>query len=343
MTFKSVTAVKMGSPEVLQVTDNDLRAPSKGEVRIRVLAAAVCRPDISVRRGEALYSGTPLGQKIPFVPGYAIIGDVDALGEEVSDVAVGDRVGALTVTGGYTEFLYWRSDRLVPVPASVDPAEAVTLILNYIVAYQTLHRSAKVKAGDKVLIIGASGGIGTALLQLGKLADLTMYGIASKGKHGILRKLGATPIDYCSQDFVEFIYQAEPQGLDVVIDGMMRLDYIRRSLSLLRQGGTLVSYGEPISLGSLFRILATLIGVKLRPNGKSFKLYGTSSYFLFSKQPYLEDWATLFKLLEERKIEPVIMQKFPILEAANANELLESGKVIGNVVLVAPELLSEVQ
>ena len=111
----------------------------------------------------------------------------------------------------------------------MDPAEAVTLILNYIVAYHALHRSAKVKAGDKALIIGASGGIGTALLQLGKLAGLKMYGLASKSKHHILTEYGATPIDYRAQDFVEVIRQAEPDGIDVVLDGMMRVDYIRRA------------------------------------------------------------------------------------------------------------------
>jgi NADPH:quinone reductase-like Zn-dependent oxidoreductase len=121
-----------------------------------------------------------LGQKPPFVPGYAVIGDVDATGEGVTEAAVGDRVGVLTVIGGYSEYLYWRSDRLIPLPMRLDPAEAVTLLLNYLVAYQTLHRSAKVKTVDKVLIIGASGGIGTALLQLGRLANLKMYGLASK-------------------------------------------------------------------------------------------------------------------------------------------------------------------
>ena len=339
MKYKSVVVTRNGGPEVLQVVENDLRPPSAGEARIRVLAAAVCRPDITARTGQALYSGTPLGQKIPFVPGYAIIGVVDAVGEGVTGVAVGDRVGALTVVGGYTEYLYWKSDRLIPVPSTLNPAEAVTLILNYIVAYQALHRSAKIRTGEKVLIIGASGGIGTALLQLGKLADLKMYGLASKGKHHILTEYGATPIDYRTQDFVEVIRQAEPDGLDAVFDGMTRLDYIRRGLSLLRRGGRLVSYGEPARLGALARILGTFITVNLLPNGKSFKLYGTSSYFLFDQQPFLEDWATLFALLEQGQIKPIIAQKFPILEAAKANELLESGQVIGNIVLLAPELL----
>ena len=338
MKYKSVMATQKGSPEVLQIVENNLRPPAAGEVRIKVLAAAISRPDLTARTGEALYSGTPLGQKFPFVPGYAIIGDVDAVGEGVTNVTVGKRVGVLTIVGGYTEILYWRSDRLIPVPSKLNPAEAVTLILNYIVAYQTLHRSAKVKAGEKVLIIGASGGIGTALLQLGQLADLKMYAIASKSKHPTLAEYGATPIDYRTQDFVALIRQAEPNGLDVILDGMMSLDYIRRGLSLLRRGGRLVSFGEP-RRSEFFRVLATAIKNNLLPNGKSFKLYGTSFYFIGDKRPFLEDWATLFKLLAEGKIKPVIATKFPILEAAKANELLESGQVTGNIVLLAPELL----
>jgi len=338
MKYKSVIVTKTGGPSVLQVIENDLRRPSHREVRVRILAVSVCRPDITVRTGETLYSCTPLGQKIPFVPGYAIIGDVDAVGEGVTEVAVGDRVGALTIVGGYSEYLYWKSDRLIPVPPTLDPAEAVPLILNYIVAYQTLHRSAQVKDGDKVLLIGASGGIGTAFLQLGKLVNLTMYGIASQPKHYILIEYGATPIDYHTQDFVEVIRQAEPDGLDAVFDGITKMDYIKRGLSLLRGGGKLVSYGDPGGLPALCSILATFIFINLLPNGKSFHLYGTSSY-LVDKQPYLEDWAVLFKLLQQGNIKPIIMEKLPILEAAQANALLESGEVIGNVVLVTPELL----
>jgi NADPH:quinone reductase-like Zn-dependent oxidoreductase len=338
MKYKSVMATKNGGPEVLQVVENDLRAPAAGEVRIRTLAAAVCRPDITARSGAALYSGTPLGQKLPFVPGYAIIGVVEATGAGVSQAAVGDRVGVLTVIGGYSETVYWRGDRLIPVPESLDPAEAVCLILNYIVAYQSLHRSAKVKSGDKVLIIGASGGIGTALLQLGRLADLKMYGLASEGKRATLEEYGAIPIDYRTQDFVEIIRRAEPEGLDAVVSCMMSVDYLRRGQALLRRGGRLVTFGEPEGgLPALFRILRTVLSTNLLPNGKTIRLYGTSFYFLGDRKPFLEDWAALFKLLEEGKIKPVIEQRFPILEAAKANALLESGRVTGNVVLVSPE------
>jgi NADPH:quinone reductase-like Zn-dependent oxidoreductase len=339
MKYKRILVSRHGVPDVMQIVEDDIRRPTTREVRIRVLAASVSRPDVTVRRGEALYTGTPLAQKLPFTPGYAVIGDVDAIGADVHGAAIGDRVGVLAVTGGYTEMLYWRSDRLIRVPVDVDPAEAITLILNYIVAYQALHRSAKVKKGEKALIIGASGGIGTALLQLGRLANLKVYAIASKSKHPILVEYGATPIDYRTQDFVEVIRGAEPDGLDVVVDGMTRLDYIQCSLPLLRDGGRMVSFGEPAGLPELFRILMTLVKVNLLDKGKSFKLYGTSTYFLGNRKPYLEDWSMLFDLLQEGKIKPIIAAKFRILEAAKANELLESGQVTGNIVLITPELL----
>ncbi len=337
--YKSVVVTKRGGPEVLQVVENDLRPPSTREARIRILATPVCGPDIQARYGQ-----TPIAPKLPFVPGYALIGVVDALGrakqrpsEGAANVAVGDRVAALTIFGGYAEYTYLSEKDLIPIPEGLDPAEAVTLILNYIVAYQTLHRSAKVEAGDKVLIIGASGGVGTALLDLGNLANLSMYGIASKSKHHILIKYGAVPIDYHTQDFVEVIRQAEPDGLDAVFDGMV-WGYLDRGFSLLRRGGIWVQYGNPLSFSGLLRLLGKLVLLNMLPNGRSLKLYGTTTS-KFGRGRYLDDWATLFRLLEEGKIKPVITEKFPILEAAQANALLESGQVIGSVVLVAPELL----
>jgi NADPH:quinone reductase-like Zn-dependent oxidoreductase len=330
--YKSVIVTKRGGPKVLQVIDNDLRPPSAGEARIKILATPVCGPEVQARYGH-----NPIAPKIPFVPCYAIIGIVDAIGEAVTSAAVGDRVAALTMFGGYAEYIYLGEEHLIPVPDALDPAEAATLILNYIVAYQTLHRSAKVESGDKVLIIGASGGVGTAFLQLGKLANLSMYGIASKSKHHILTAYGATPVDYRTQDFVEVIQKAEPDGLDAVFDGIGG-DYIKRGFSLLRRGGTFVGYANPLSLSRTFRLLGQVILFNMLPNGRSAKYYGTGSSRLNRRQLW-EDWATLFKLLEEGKIKPVIMKKFPILEAAKANELLESGQVIGNIVLLAPELL----
>jgi NADPH:quinone reductase-like Zn-dependent oxidoreductase len=335
--YRSVVATRLGSPKVLEIVENDLHEPAPGEVRIRVLAASVCRPDITVRRGKALYTGTPLGQKVPFVPGYSIIGTVDAVGEGVGGALVGSRVGALIVTGGYSEVVYWKASRLIPVPETVDLAGAMPLILNYIVAYQVMHRAAKVKKGRSALIIGASGGIGTALLELGRLADLKMYGLASQSKHEIVARCGAIPIDYHTQDFVEVIRQAEPGGLDYVFDGMMTVDYLKPAYGLLKRGGRMVSFGEPPGFSTLFRVLGLFFSSHLLPDGRIYKPYGTS-FYTFNQKPFLEDWAALFDLLEAGKIEPVIAAKYPILEAAKANELLESGSVIGNIVLLSPEL-----
>ncbi len=200
MKYKSVVVTKRGGPEVLQVVENEMRLPATNEARIRVLATGVGRTDINYR-----YGLSPFAPKVPFVPGYEVMGIVDAIGEGVTHVAVGDRVAALIGHGGYSEMIYLGQEHLVRVPEALDPADVVTVVLNYVSAYQMLHRVAKVKAGDKVLITGASGGMGTALLELGKLAGLKMYGTASKSKHDILNQFSCAPIDYHTQDFVQVI------------------------------------------------------------------------------------------------------------------------------------------
>jgi NADPH:quinone reductase-like Zn-dependent oxidoreductase len=330
MRYKSVIVTKRGGPEVLQVIENDLRAPDAGEVRIRILATPVCQDDIAVRTGNR-----PFLPKIPFVPGYTILGVVDAIGEGVTNVAVGDRVAALTNFGGYAEYIFLDEDHLVHVPTTLDPAEAVVLILNYLVADQVLHRIAQVKPDDKVLIVGASGGVGTAFLQLGKLANLKMYGLASPSKHNTLTEYGAIPIDYHTQDFVQALRQSEPDGLDFVFNGMGE-EYFERGLAVLRRGGALVHYGGPQSFSRFLLLMAKFILYNLLPNGKAIKGYGTHRGDI---NLFKEDWTKLFKLLEEGQIKPTIAEKFPILEAAQANALLESGNVTGNVVLLTPELL----
>ena len=330
MKYKSIVVTQHGGLEALQIIENDLRPPMAGEARIRVLATAVCQDDVAIRAGNR-----PFLKKPPFVPGYSFIGIVEAVGEDVRDVKVGERVAALTQYGSHAEFIYWQASELVPVPESLDPAEAVTLILNYLVAYQILYRVAKVKAGDKVLIIGASGGVGTAFLQLGRLTGLKMYGLASPSKHHILTDYGATPIDYHTQDFVEVIRQAEPGGIDYVFNGMGE-ETFERSLAVLRRGGVLVHYGAPQSFARFLLLVVKLIFYNLLPNGKKIEGYGTHR---LGVDLFKQDWTTLFKLLGEGKIRPILAGKYPLLEAVKAYELLESGQVSGNLVLLAPELL----
>jgi len=333
MKYKSVVVTKRGGPEVLQVLENELRPPVAKEARIKVLATGVGRTDINYR-----YGLSPFAPKVPFVPGYEIMGLVDAVGDAVTNVVVGDRVAALTGHGGYSEMIYLGEEHLISVPPSLDPAEVVAVVLNYVSAYQMLHRVAKVEASNKVLINGASGGMGTALMELGKLASLSMYGTASQNKHNILAEYGVIPIDYHTQDFVEVIRQAEPNGLDFVFEGMGR-EYGTRALMILRRGGKLVSYAAPVGFGSILKDLIRLIRVNLFSRGKTAEFYGITALYLRDKNPFREDLPKLLNMLEEGKIRPVITETFSILEAGKANELLESRQVSGNIVLLAQELL----
>ena len=148
-------------------------APSQRmcEVRVKVRVAGVSLPDIMAREG--VHPETPL---VPFTPGWDLVGVVDRLGDGVSGIEPGQIVAAMPISGAYAEFVCLPQHELVPVPSGLDAAEAVSLVLSYITAYQMLHRSAKVRPGQRVLIHGAAGGVGSALLQLGRLAGLEMYG-----------------------------------------------------------------------------------------------------------------------------------------------------------------------
>ncbi len=174
MKNRRIIVTHYGGPDALQLVEDECRDPKRGEVRVRVLAAGVSLPDVMAREG--IHPETP---SISFTPGWDLIGVVDRLGQGVTGVLPGQTVAAMPINGGYAEFVCLPERELVPVPAGLDAAEAVSLILNYITAYQMLHRSAKVRYGQRVLIHGASGGVGTALLQLGRLAGLEMYGTSS--------------------------------------------------------------------------------------------------------------------------------------------------------------------
>lgn len=325
----TVVATRRGPPDVLKVQLQDVPRPERRDVVVRVLACTVIRPDVQARYGD-----TPFPPKAPFVPGYAVIGDVSEVGARVSGVRVGDRVGALTMTGGYAEHVRVPARRLITVPVGVDPVEAVPLLINYLVAYQVIHRAGRVPAKGRVVVIGASGGIGTALLQLGQVSGLTTYGLASTGKHDILRSYDAMPIDYRAEDFAAVVRSAEPNGIDAVFDGIGG-DYVARGLPLLRRGGRYVVYGNPGGRPALLRLLARLVAVNLRPDGRRLVVYGTTSS-LRHRHPFEEDWATLFELLRQRRIQPIIAGSFPLADAAEANRILEAGDIVGTIVLRTP-------
>jgi NADPH2:quinone reductase len=239
-----------------------------------------------------------------------------------------------------------RSDELFPVAPGIDPAEAVSLGLNYVTAYQMLHRSAHVKRGDRVLVHGAAGGVGTALLQLGRLSGLEMYGTCSAQSAATVAAEGATPIDYQKQDFVREIHRLAGEGVDVVFDSIGG-PHIWRSRSALRTGGKVVAYGLTGSLSG-GRITSArphrLRGLAL------YALYMAVSWLLPGRRrvlPYSIQWrkrhrpdqfrtdlAALLELLREGKIRPIVYRRFPLEQARQAQELLGKGGVTGKIVLV---------
>jgi NADPH2:quinone reductase len=339
-----IIVTEYGGPDALQALEEERPEPKRGEVRVRVLAAGVCLPDVMMREGFH-----PERPRLPFTPGWDLVGVVDRLGDGSSGVEPGQIVAALPITGAYAEFVCLPQRELVPVPARLDPAEAVSLVLNYITAYQMLHRSAKVGRSQRALIHGAAGGVGSALLQLGRLAGLEMYGTCSARGTPAVSGLGGIPIDYQQVDFVEEIRRLTGEGVDVVLDGIGGT-HIWRSRKALRRGGKVVAYGLTSSLrgGRLaagrrhrFHGLPVfglyIAGGWLLPGRKRVLPY--SIQWLKRRRPawFRQDLTALFDLLRRREIEPLIAQRFPLAEARRAHELLGEGGVTGKIVLVCGE------
>jgi NADPH:quinone reductase-like Zn-dependent oxidoreductase len=325
-----------GGPEVLQVLAEDLPEPRAGEVRVQTLAAGVSAYDL-MHRSSGLLPGTP---RVPFTLGEDVVGVVDKLGEGVSTLERGQMVAGATWAigfgGGYSDFICLPASELVPVPPGANPAEAVCVVVNYLTAYMAMHRTAAVRSGQRVLVHGAAGGVGTALLQLGKLAELEMYGTASRRNHELVSALGATPIDYRAEDFVERIRELTGDGVDVVFDPIGGAGQLRRSYRALRRGGRLVWFGVAAAKKSGLRVIPLTLSMvfllKLIPDGRQVPLAPDLSK---DNAWYRQTLAELLDLLAAGKIRPVVAECIPLAEASRAHELLERGGYAGKVVLVA--------
>jgi len=289
---------------------------------------------------------------VPFTPGWDLVGVVDRVGDLVSGIERGQVIAAMPIHGAYAEYVCLPPSELVPVPSGLDAAEGVSLVLNYITAYQMMHRSAKIKRGQRVLIHGAAGGVGTALLQLGRLAELEMYGTCSSRGASAVSDLGGVPIDYQHQDFVKEIRRLTGNGVDAVFDpiGGAHLWDSRRAL---RRGGKVVGYGLLTSIrgegltsgrpGRRQRFRGTAIfalyiaGGWLLPGRKRVVPYSIQTLKRLKPQFFREDLIALFDLLQQKEIKPLIAQRLPLADARQAQELLGKGGVIGKIVLVATE------
>ena len=352
MRHRRVIVNRYGAPDTLQVVEEECPQPKAGEVLVRVLAAGVSLPDVMAREG--IHPETPT---VPFTPGWDLVGVVAQVGDGVNGIESGRIVAAMPISGAYAEFICLPQRELVTVPSGLDAGEAVSVVLNYITAYQMLYRSAKVIAGQRVLILGAAGGVGTALLQLGRLAGLEMYGTCSSRVAAAVSDLGGIPIDYQHRDFVEEIHRLTSDGVDAVFDPIGGA-HLWRSRKALRPGGRVVGYGLITSIrgegltsgrrGRRQRFRGTFIfgiyiaGGWLLPGRRRVVPYSIQTLKRLKPDWFRQDLTTLLGLLEQKKIKPLIAQRFPLAEARQAHELLGKGGVIGKIVLNVSSLESDV-
>jgi len=335
-----VQVSRFGDPDGLEVVDAPLPTAGRGEVRIRVLASSVNYTEVLIRRH--LYPQT-MRLRPPFVMGYDVVGEIDQIGAGVRDFQIGDRVADMTVVGSNADYRTLRADDVARVPPSVDAAEAATLILSWMTAYQLLHRSARVERGQRVLVHGAAGAVGQALLVLGKLAGLELWGTA-RGEHAALvRELGATPIDYQREDFTRVL----PGGFDVIVDGIGEDGY-RRSYTALKRGGLLCAIGFSASVQAQRRMLPILMEIarlylwRLLPGGKRARFYSVNVMRARHPAWFKEDLERLFGLLASGAIRPRVAARISFDEVAEAHRRLEAGGLEGKLVL-CPDLPSRLE
>lgn len=328
---RRVVLTKFGGPDGFEVVDDDgVPQPGPGEVRVKILAASVQFTDVIIRKGEY----PDLKEKPPITPGYDFVGVVDALGDGVTEVKVGDRVADMTMIGSYARYRLSNAKDLVPVPAELDPAEAVSLVLSWMTAYQLMHRHAKAQPGQTVLIHGAAGAVGQALLRLGQMHGLEMFGTCRAEHADLVASYGATPIDYRNEDFTEVL----KDGVDVVFDGIAE-DGFAKSWRVVKKGGFLSAYGfsKPIADGAPFLKIgfyfARIYVWKVFPNGKRADFYGITQ--LRAKHPewFREDLAQLFAWLRTGKIAPRVAERIGLDDVADAHRRLEEGGLTGKLVL----------
>jgi NADPH:quinone reductase-like Zn-dependent oxidoreductase len=335
LTNRVVQLKRFGGPDGLEVVNAPLPMAEQGEVRVRVLASGLEYTDVPIRRH--LYPQTS-ARRPPFVMGYDVVGEIDQLGEGVVGFKLGDRVADMTVLGSNVDYRTLLADDVTRVPADVDAAEAATLILSWTTAYQLLHRAAQVQRSQRVLVQGAAGAVGQALLVLGKMAGLQLWGTGRSEQGAFIRELGATPIDYQREDFTRVL----PGGFDVVFDGIGEDSY-RRSIAALRPRGLLCAYGYSANVQpgrSLLSLLAWIARVYLwrrvqswLPGGNRIYLYSINAMRAVHPKCFHEDLERLLGLLATHAIRPRVAERVSFDKIIEAHRRLEGGGLIGKLVL----------
>lgn len=328
-TYRAVQLKGKGGLNELQEVELPLEAPKDGEMRIRVRASGVGFTDITKRTGRY-----PYRPAFPFVEGYEVVGDVDAIGKGVAGFALGQRVCALTVHGAWAEYLTREAEDFVPVPEGLDDADVVALILNYVTAYQMIHRVAAMRSGQTALVTGANGGVGTALLELLRAQDVRALGSASRKHFDLVRRLGGVPIESRTQPADVAVHEVLPGGVDVAFDVLGGAG-TRECIRATRRGGLVVGYGFMAAggtLGTVRGFAALFLGSRLA--GRRGAFYGITLRYRRDKRPFKEDLPKLFELLAARRISPRIAARLPLLAGREGERLLEAGGIEGKIVLL---------
>jgi NADPH:quinone reductase-like Zn-dependent oxidoreductase len=340
MTTEAIEIVLPGivEPAGLQVTRRQLADPGPGQVRLRMEVTGVSFAEQQMRRGK-YYDQPPF----PFVPGYDLVGIVAQVGEGVDAGLIGGRFAVLTKTGGWASEVLLDAADLIAVPDGIDPAAAEAVLVNGITAWQMLHRVAKIRSGQTVLVLGANGGVGSTLVQLARNAGATVIGTASARHQDAVRALGATPIDYRDPDVPARVRELAPNGVDAVFDHVGGPGIID-SYRLLARGGTLVAYGSAstrddpgASQAPVLKLIGRTTLWNLLPNGKGAHFYnfwaGRWRRNAFRAR-LRADLAQVFQQITDGTLSPQIAARIPLQDAVSALLLAESGTVAGKVILV---------
>jgi NADPH:quinone reductase-like Zn-dependent oxidoreductase len=335
MKTERIRVRRPGGPERLHLETHDLSAPGPNEVQVAVEVAGVAFADVMVREGH--YPNV----SAPVTPGYDLVGRILAVGAGVPRQRVGDRVGALTVTGAYARHVNLPVAWAAPIPEALPASSAVALVLNYVTAHQMLLRNTALRRGDVALVHGGSGGVGSALLELCAQHGIRAWSTASAAKHDAVRQHGATPIDYRTEDFVARL-RREGVAVDAAFDHLGGR-HLRRSYDTLRPTGVLVSYGMmsafPGGRTSWIDGLRGLLGQpRFRPldlllDNKTVVGFDIAGCRDARPDWFAEDLAALCAQAVAGTVVPVVDRVFPLAEAADAHRHLGEGRGVGKVVL----------
>ncbi len=337
--MREIVIPKAGLPEVLTIREAADPAPGPGEVRIRVRASGVNFADIMARMG--LYPDAP---PMPCVVGYEVAGEIDALGEGVQGIALGERVLALTRFGGYSEAVVVPAEQIAAIPEGLSFEKAAAIPVNYLTAWLMLVRLGAVREGDRVLVHAAAGGVGQAALQICLARGAEVIGTASAGKHERLQSLGVSHcIDYRNDDFEAAVTRiTDGRGVDIVLDAVGGTS-LRKSYRCLAPLGRLFAFGaSSLAPKARRKLVPAIRGFLAMPRFRAVELmddnrgvFGVNLGHLWGERRALR--AMLEEVLEgvsAGDYDPVVDRSFSFAEAAAAHAYIQARKNFGKIILI---------